>query len=54
METWGDYVAAISSGLSRLAIADKAGQPLSAAEGFRRWVELTHDVHSRGRHGTGI
>ena len=50
MDSWEDYVAAIDTGLARLAITDKHGQPLSAAEGFRRWVQITHDVQTRGRH----
>jgi D-sedoheptulose 7-phosphate isomerase len=49
METWEDYVAAVSAGLSRLAITDKRGQTLSAADGFGRWVELTHQVQGRGQ-----
>ena len=40
-----DYVAAVGSGLSRLAITDQGGQALSAADGFGRWVEITHEVH---------
>jgi D-sedoheptulose 7-phosphate isomerase len=50
MDTWHDYVAAIGSGLSRIAITDHEGRALDPAEGFRRWVELTHDVHGEGRH----
>ncbi len=49
MDSWEDYVAAVGSALSRLAITDKRGQSLGAADGFRRWVELTHDVHGRGQ-----
>src|SRR6266699_447633 len=50
MDSWENYVAAIGTGLTRLAITDKRGQTLSAAEGFSRWVELTHDVQTRGQH----
>jgi D-sedoheptulose 7-phosphate isomerase len=50
MDSWEGYVAAIGSGLARLAITDKRGQTLSAVEGFGRWVEITHDVQSRGQH----
>ena len=47
MEGWDDYIAAMSSGLSHLAITDHAGRPLTPADGFRRWVEITHDVQER-------
>ena len=50
MDTWEDYVAAIGTGLTRLAITDKRGQTVSAADGFRRWVEITHEVQTRGQH----
>jgi D-sedoheptulose 7-phosphate isomerase len=49
MDTWEDYTAAIGTGLSRLAITDKRGQTLNVADGFRRWVEITHDVQTRGQ-----
>jgi D-sedoheptulose 7-phosphate isomerase len=50
MDSWESYVAAIGTGLTRLAITDRGGQTLSAAEGFGRWVEITHGVHARGQH----
>jgi len=50
MGSWDDYVTAVGAGLRSLAITDKRGHPLSVADGFGRWVELTHDVHTRGRH----
>ncbi len=50
MDTWESYVAAIGTGLTHLAVTDKDGQSLSAAEGFGRWVEITHDVQARGQH----
>ena len=49
MEGWEDYVAAVGSGLSHLTITDKAGQALTATDGFQRWVEITHQVHTRGQ-----
>jgi len=49
MESWNEYVAAISSGLARLAVTDRQGHPLDAAEGFGRWVNITHDVQTRGQ-----
>jgi hypothetical protein len=50
MDTWDDYVAAIGTGLSRLTITDKNGETLTVADGFGRWVEMTHQVHTHGRH----
>lgn len=50
MDSWDSYVAAIGTGLTHLAVTDKDGQSLSAAEGFGRWVEITHDVQARGQH----
>jgi D-sedoheptulose 7-phosphate isomerase len=49
MDTWESYVAAVGSGLGRLAITDRQGQPLGSAEGFTRWVEITREVHGGGR-----
>jgi D-sedoheptulose 7-phosphate isomerase len=49
MDAWDSYVAAVGSGLARLAITDRQGQPLSTADGFGRWVALTHEVHERGQ-----
>ena len=49
MDSWEDYVAAVGSALSRVSITDKRGQSLGTADGFRRWVELTHDAHRRGQ-----
>jgi D-sedoheptulose 7-phosphate isomerase len=49
MDTWESYVAAIGSGLGRLAITDRRGQSLGAAEGFSQWVDLTYEVHKNGR-----
>ncbi len=50
MESWDDYVAAISTGLARLAVTDKRGQSVPASEGFARWVDMTHGVQTRGQH----
>ena len=49
MDSWDDYVAAIGTSLNRLAITDNRGQPVDAAQGFGRWVEMTHDVQAGGR-----
>jgi len=50
MESWDDYVAAIGTGLARLAVTDKRGQAVPASEGFARWVDMTHGVQARGQH----
>jgi D-sedoheptulose 7-phosphate isomerase len=49
MDTWNDYVAAIGTGLNGIVMTDRHGRALEAAEGFRRWVDLTHDVQGRGQ-----
>jgi D-sedoheptulose 7-phosphate isomerase len=48
MERWEDYFAALCSGLSSLAVTDKTGQPLTVADGFQRWVDMTHGIQTRG------
>lgn len=50
MGSWDDYVAAIGAGLTHLAVTGKDGQTLSVADGFQRWVEITHDVQEHGQH----
>ena len=50
MHSWTDYIAAVGTGLTGLAITDGRGQTLSAVDGFARWVEITHDVQTRGRY----
>ena len=50
MDSWESYVAAIGTGLTHLVVTGKDGQTLSAADGFRRWVEITHEVQTRGQH----
>jgi D-sedoheptulose 7-phosphate isomerase len=49
MESWPDYVAAVSVGLRDLAVTARSGAPLAAADGFDRWVTLTRDAHVAGR-----
>ena len=49
MERWEDYFAALCSGLSELVVTDKTGQTLTVEDGFHRWVEMTHDVETRGQ-----
>jgi D-sedoheptulose 7-phosphate isomerase len=50
MEDWREYIASVSSGLHDLAVTGADGAALTAADGFRRWVELTRDGHARGQH----
>src|SRR3989442_10341215 len=50
MERWQDYLTAVSSGLRDLAITDGSGATLTPDDGFRRWVEMTREVHARGQH----
>ena len=49
MEHWEDYFTAVSAGLRDLAITDSSGTVLTHADGFRRWVAITHDVQVRGQ-----
>jgi D-sedoheptulose 7-phosphate isomerase len=49
MERWQDYLTAVSSGLRDLTVTDDAGATLPAADGFQRWIDITHDVHTRGQ-----
>lgn len=49
MDTWDQYVAAIGFALNGLEMTDKQSRALEAAEGFRRWIDLTHQVHARGQ-----
>ena len=50
MEHWPDYLEAVFSGLRDLVVTDIGGAVLTPEEGFRRWVETTHDVDERGQH----
>jgi D-sedoheptulose 7-phosphate isomerase len=49
MDTWDSYVAAVGSGLGRLAVTDRSGQPLAPRDGFARWVEMTREVQAEER-----
>jgi D-sedoheptulose 7-phosphate isomerase len=49
MERWQDYVTAVWAGLRDLAITDNTGAPVTHADGFRRWADITHEVHARGQ-----
>jgi len=49
MEDWSAYIAAACSGLDRLAITGGTGEVLATADGFDRWIRITHDVHALER-----
>ena len=50
VEPWPEYLREASAGLRELAVTGPGRAPLSAADGFARWVELTHGGHARGQH----
>lgn len=50
VERWPDYLAAASAGLAELTVTGAGGGPLASADGFARWVEMTHQGHARGHH----
>ncbi len=49
LEDWDDYLAAVCSGLGGLVVSDMAGLAMTAADGFRRWIEITRDVQAHGQ-----
>lgn len=49
LERWEDYLGATSTGLSRLAVTARDGEPLDPAEGFARWLAWTRDGRAHGR-----
>jgi D-sedoheptulose 7-phosphate isomerase len=50
VEAWPDYLSAASAGLRDLTVTAAGGRLLAAAEGFARWVQITHDGQRRGQH----
>jgi D-sedoheptulose 7-phosphate isomerase len=50
MERWPDYLSAASAGLRDLVVTARGGETLAAADGFERWVAMTHAGRSRGQH----
>jgi D-sedoheptulose 7-phosphate isomerase len=48
MEDWSQYLATVAGGLRDLKVTDRHGVPLETAEGFRQWVDLSHDVNVGG------
>jgi phosphoheptose isomerase len=49
MESWRDYVGALTAGLDGLTVTTLGGAPLTPAEGFDRWLRLTREVQQAGR-----
>lgn len=50
MESWRDYLEALSAGLEHIAATASTGTALTLADAFSRWVEMTHEVHTSGHH----
>jgi D-sedoheptulose 7-phosphate isomerase len=50
VEAWPDYLSAASAGLRDLTVTAAGGRLLAAADGFARWVQITHDGQRRGQH----
>jgi D-sedoheptulose 7-phosphate isomerase len=50
LEPWPDYLGAASAGLRALRVTSGDGTSLTPADGFRRWVEMTHEGARRGQH----
>ena len=49
MERWDAYIASMCAGLNGLTVTDRDGDLLSAANGFARWVAMTHEVYASDR-----
>jgi len=49
MESWRDYVGALTAGLDGLTVTTLGGAPLTVAEGFDRWLRLTREAQQAGR-----
>jgi D-sedoheptulose 7-phosphate isomerase len=49
MESWRDYVGALTAGLDGLTVTTLGGAPLTLAEGFDRWLRLTREAQQAGR-----
>jgi D-sedoheptulose 7-phosphate isomerase len=49
LEAWPDYVQASSSCLGELMVTTADGALLTPEEGFRRWIEMTHQGDGRGQ-----
>jgi len=50
IEAWREYLTSASAGLRDLVVTTASGETLSAAEGFSRWLTMTHEGRARGQH----
>jgi D-sedoheptulose 7-phosphate isomerase len=50
LESWSDYVGAASACLRDLSVTTAAGDALTPADGFRRWIAIAHEGRARGQH----
>ena len=50
MESWRDYLDALSAGLEHVVATASTGAALELDDAFGRWVEMTHEVHASGHH----
>jgi D-sedoheptulose 7-phosphate isomerase len=49
MENWSQYLETVAGGLRDLKVTGRQGDTIDTAEGFRRWVDLSHQVNAAGR-----
>jgi len=49
LEAWSDYVGTASAALRDLAVTTAGGASLTAADGFRRWIEIVHAGRAQGQ-----
>jgi D-sedoheptulose 7-phosphate isomerase len=50
VEPWPGYLSAAAAGLRDLTVTAAGGRALATAEGFARWVRITHDGQTHGHH----
>jgi len=49
MENWSQYLETVAGGLRDLKVTGRGGEAIDTAEGFRRWVDLSHRVNAAGQ-----
>jgi D-sedoheptulose 7-phosphate isomerase len=49
LEAWPDYVGTASAALRDLAVTTASGTTLTAADGFRHWIEIAHAGRAQGQ-----
>lgn len=50
MESWRDYLDALSAGLEHTSASASAGTELTLVDAFDRWVTMTHEAHISGHY----